>query len=308
MLTPRDHSVLLFIATYDIVTRSMITRELFPGDDGRVTRKRLSVMRALELVNQAQMRMTNPSILGGIGAPVYFAGQKLPAFLAQEQQDDRYLLLNSATPSWMFLYHGVAVAETHLLLNKAVAQMAGARLVEWIGERTIADRTAADARSGRFRLIVYLSEKLICKPDAAFLLEVETEGFHRKVFFLEQDRDTTKNAERVAAQKSGGYTALVEKRMHIVRHFPTATVEKPTVLFVAPSPKRREALRKAFAKKPTNWLYRFAAIEDLTPATMLTSPIWHQCVGDPVPMIKTEALGAGPESGPGPARPQVLEV
>ena len=65
----------------------------------------------------------------------------------------------------------------------------------------------------KYRLYTLLREspKLVCVPDAAFLLDAHG---HRKVFYLEQDRDTTKSAERVAAQKCGGYAGLEEVNGH----------------------------------------------------------------------------------------------
>ena len=162
------------------------------------------------------------------------------------------------------------------------------RVVEWVGERTLADPHAKDAEGGRYRLYTRLSDKLVCVPDAAFLLEKDG---HRKVFLLEQDRDTTKSAERVAAQKAGGLAALVDRRLHIGRYFPAATVEKPTVLFVTPTRKRATALRKAFGSKPNCGIYKFASLEDLSAETLLTSAVWHPCVGDPAPLIKGEKGG-----------------
>src|ERR1041385_2536274 len=46
MLTPRDLHVLTILATYYVLRASQIRRLCFPSDDGRVTRRRLSVLRA----------------------------------------------------------------------------------------------------------------------------------------------------------------------------------------------------------------------------------------------------------------------
>src|SRR5207253_1060115 len=186
------------------------------------------------------------------------------------------------TPNWMYLYHWVEVAQTHITLDQAVTPLVGVTVVDWMSEWSIAnpDETEPDKK---FRLYTKLGQKLVCAPDAAFLLEKD--GF-RKAYYVEQDRDTTKNAERVAAQKCHGYAGLFEKRLHIHRHFPTVNVEKFTVLFVAPTPNRRDALRTAFSVKPAAWLYKFAAQTELTAETILTAPIWHPCTGNPGALIK----------------------
>ena len=59
--------------------------------------------------------------------------------------------------------------------------------------------------------------------DGRFL--ISKEGF-RKAFYLELDRDTTREASRVAAQKTPGYAMLAEVNGHL-RHFPTANVAYP---------------------------------------------------------------------------------
>ena len=38
--------------------------------------------------------------------------------------------------------------------------------------------------------------------------------------------------------------------------------QKPAVLFVAPTRRRVEALRRAFSTRPSSWLYQFASVED----------------------------------------------
>src|SRR5689334_7095504 len=97
-ITLRDFNVLDFVARYETVTRAMITQELFPADvvgGGRVTRKRLGVLRSLGLISVTNTSWCNPSDMGGMASPVYFPGSNLPAFLAQECEDNSYLLLNS---------------------------------------------------------------------------------------------------------------------------------------------------------------------------------------------------------------------
>jgi Replication-relaxation len=296
MLQLRDLDVLASVARYYTLTRSQINRLHFPADfDGRITRRRLMLLHDEGMINRTHMQVANPSM--GAPAYVYYPSAKGCAFLAQELRDDRYKSVCTLTPHWTYLYHWVAVAQTHILLDQAVARLNGVKLdrwlaeapppggvnvEDWLSEWSIANPDEKEPDK-RFRLYTKLGPKLVCAPDAGFLLAKD--GF-RKAFYLEQDRDTTRSAERVAAQKCHGYAGLFERRLHIARHFPTTNVERFAVLFVAPSVNRRDALRKAFATRPAAWLYKFCAQTELSCETFLTAPIWHPCMGDPGALVK----------------------
>jgi hypothetical protein len=297
MLQDRDLDILASVARYYTLTRLQINRLHLPADfDGRLTRRRLMVLHGDGLINRTHMQVSNPS--AGAPAYVYYPSAKGCAFLAQELDDESYQRACTLTPNWMYLYHWVEVAQTQIVLDQAVARLNGVKLDrwlvgrspfndgvtvdEWLSEWSVANPDEKEPEK-RYRLYTKLGPKLVCVPDAAFLLQKD--GF-RKAFYLEQDRDTTKNAERVAAQKCHGYAGLVERRVHLERHFPTANVERFTVLFVVPTVRRRDALRKAFAGKPAAWLYKFAAQTELFPETFLTGAIWHPCDGEPTPLIQ----------------------
>lgn len=285
MIPPRDCEILHSVARYDTLTRAQVTRLHFPtDDDGRVTRKRLRILRELGLVNQTTMRVASPSVNGGVTGPVYYPSARGMEFLngARAESEPPYLL-NTAAPHWMFLYHFVAVAETHRLLDLAIQLRADVRVVRWYGERSILDPGAKEPEK-RYVLyeVVSAVPRVVCVPDAAFLLEKEG---HRKVFYLEQDRDTTKGAERVAAQKCGGFAGLFAQRLHL-RQFPTANSEKFLVLMLAPSPVRRDALKRAVSLRPGAELWRFASLTDLQPETFLSAPIWHPISGEPKALIQ----------------------
>ena len=56
---------------------------------------------------------------------------------------------------------------------------------------------------------------------------------------------------------------------------------------IAPSARRRDNLRKAIAEKPGAALWRFATVGDVTPESVLHSPIWFSCNKDePGPLVK----------------------
>jgi len=281
---PRDLAILLLVAAFDTLTRSQITAELFPNDDdGRITRKRLKILLGRGLLNQTSMQVVNPAVNGGVTAPVYYPSAKGLDFLRQERDDEAFRLVNATTPNWTTLYHSVAVAQTRLLLTRAAALRPDVKLVEHVGERAFRDHTATEPHA-RYRLFTLVTQEplLVCKPDAGWLFEKD--GV-RKVFYLEQDRDSTKSAERVAAQKCGGYAGLLKHQLHM-RHFPTATDETFRVLMIAPTPARRDALRRAVARKPEGNRWRFACLADLTTESFLTAPVWYRAEGDqPEPMV-----------------------
>ncbi len=213
---------------------------------------------------------------------MYYPSTKGCTFLAQELKEERYKSACTLTPNWMYLYHWVEVAQTHITLDQAAAKLPDTTVDDWMSEWSIADANENEPEK-RFRLFTRLGPKLVCAPDAAFLLQ--RDGF-RKAFYLEQDRDTTKSADRVAAQKCHGYASLFERRMHINRHFPTVNVEKFTVLFVTPTPRRRDALRAAFLSKPAAWMYKFASQSELSPDTFLAGTVWYPCDGLSTALLK----------------------
>lgn len=273
MLTPRDIQVVCSVARYHTLTRSQITRLHFSDDDdGRITRKRLQELLKLGLIHRTNMQVVNP--LQGAPAPVYYPSREGCEFAVQETGDLRYRTCSWQTPVWQTLYHFVAVAETHMMLDRAASQCDGVSVAEWFGEESIVN---PDGRrpEDRYRLYTRLSDELVCVPDAAFLLE---KGAHQKAFYLEQDRDTTKNAARVAAQKHAGYFGLAGQQGHR-RHFPTVTASDFNVLMVAPTERRRDALRAAFAAKPGAKMWRFASLTELRADSFLDKAVWHHCDG-----------------------------
>jgi hypothetical protein len=60
---------------------------------------------------------------------------------------------------------------------------------------------------------------------------------------------------------------------------------------IAPTTARRDALRRAVAKKPEAKRWRFACLPDLTLASFLSGPVWYRAEGDePEPMVPGGAV------------------
>jgi Replication-relaxation len=279
--TTRDLDILRSIAHYYTLTRAQISRLHFPTDaQGRMTRKRLDALCERGVITKTKMQVSNP--MQGLPAPVYFPTALGIEFLVEHTGDESWKTCSTQSPNWTHLYHYTAIADHHILID-AAAKAKQLCVQQWYGEYSILNPHENDAHK-RYTLFSLLNEnpRLVCKPDAGFLLEV---GGYRKVFYLETDRDTTKSAERVAAQKSKGYEGLFAQR-RFQTHFPTTNVPSFTVLVIVPSVTRRNALQKAFTKEPMPNLYKFAARPELTPENFFTGSMWLSCDGRVSGLIK----------------------
>ena len=282
MLTDRDLTVLKSVAHYYTLTRAQVTQLHFPDDkDGRSTRKRLNSLLEIRFVDRTNMQVCNPAM--GHPAPVFFPTRDGVAFLAEQTGDDSWRSAATQSPNWHHLYHYVTIADQHILIDQAAGLIKGLSIPTWHSEYSVLNPFENDPEK-RFTLYSLLSiePRLVCKPDAGFVLEKE--GF-RKVFYLETDRDTTKNADRVAAQKCRGYVGMLATSRH-KQHFPDANIEGFTVLIIAPSVTRRESLRRAFSEKPGAKLYKFAARTELTPASFFTEAVWRTAENEIVSLLK----------------------
>lgn len=297
MLVPRDTDVLRSVAHYYTLTRGQINRLHFPDDhDGRLTRRRLQLLHEIGLINRTSMQVVNPSM--GAPAYVYYPSANGVAFVKQEfgtEDQGKYDNVNTRTPNWMFLYHWVELAQAHITLDHAVMKIPDVSVEKWIYEHTLLNPDAKEPED-KYQLFTRLGPKLVCAPDAAFLLQktvpppaanplLPMRSF-RKVYYVELDRDTTVNSERVAAKKCHGYASLLERRVHKEKHFPSANIDEFAVLFIAPTPKRRDALAKAFSTRPAAKLYKFCSQCELNPDTFLTGAIWHETTENVVPLLK----------------------
>ena len=218
-------------------------------------------------------------------APVYHLAKNGCQFLAEHFEDDRYLVKPTGIDQPMHLYHYLAVANTHILLDETIAQ-SHVKLVTWCNEQEFLNPENIDSKQ-RIRLYCELKKiprKIICAPDSGFLLEIDG---HRGVFYLEQDRDRDNYSHnRVAALKSPGYAELHRQQWHR-KHFPSTTLNRFTVVMISPNEKRRDALRRAFQEKAGAEFWRFASLTELTPKTFLHEPVWYRTDSDkPEPLVK----------------------
>ncbi len=296
MVTDRDLAILRAVARYYVLNRQQIQRLVFPDDaNGRIARRRLQTLIDADLLSRQSMLVCHPA--NGAPAPVYYPSRRGIELLAEATGDDRFLAISSQAPTMHHVWHWLAVSETHITFDEAIASQLdesanNVQIAEWFNEYDIVN-PAESSPELRFRLYTLLrsSPRLACAPDAAFLLSMRG---HSKVFYLEQDRATT-GVHQIAASKAQGYSVLAEVNGHR-RHFPDATIDTFTVLMVAPNARRRDALRKAIREKGRANLWRFASQEDMKPEKLFHDPIWYPCEGDPAPLIKPTPLSEGGSS------------
>jgi len=280
MITDRDIQVLLEVATYYVLNRQQIQRLCFASDKtGRVTRRRLQTLVDGGMLNRHRAQVHYPN--SAPASAVYYPSRRGSQLLAEHTGDEQYLLTPDQCPQPHHVQHWLAVSDTHIALNGAIAGQDRVTVDGWINEWDVVNKDQRDPQK-RFRLYTLIQEnpRLICAPDAAFLLS--TLGFS-KVFYVEQDRGTT-GVQQVAARKIKGYAELLARRLHR-NHFPASNVDSFTVLCVANNERRRDALRKAFARHSSAKLWKFCAAGVLTPEAFLQQPIMYPATGEPMPLV-----------------------
>ncbi len=283
MITERDIDVLKAVVRYYVLNRQQIQRLVFPTDpNGRVTRRRLQALVDAKLINRQAMLVCHP--LNGAPAPVYYPSRRGCEILHDQTGDDHYLATSTAPPLPHHILHWLAVSETHIAFDDAVSKQDEIKIDGWLNEWDTVNKDES-APERRYRIYTLLREnpRLICAPDSAFLLSLRG---HRKVFYLEQDRATS-GVQQIANGKTQGYAVMAERGSHR-RHFPEATVDTFTVLMIAPTGRRRDALRKAIDSKPGAALWRFASVEDLAPDTLFTAPVFYPCNGEPAALVRVK--------------------
>lgn len=280
VVTDRDIDALVSVCRYHILNRQQIQRLHFPSDpNGRITRKRLQVLVDLGFLNRANMLVVHESITA---APVYFPSRRGCEFLAEHFDDPAFLNVSTQAPIPHHIPHWLAVADTHIIFDQAIARQSAVKIAGWLNEYDLANPDASVPEE-RFQLYTLIQPKprLICAPDAAFLLAKEDRS---KIYYLEQDRATS-GVSQIASGKTPGYAALFERNLQ-QRHF-AATVPGFAVLMITLSERRRDNLRKAIGEKPGAALWRFAAIGDVTPEKALSGAIWYSCKDEPPsPLVK----------------------
>ncbi len=286
ILQDRDIEALSLLARYFMLTSRQLRSMCYTTDStGRVTRRRLTAMRHEGFVRKRNLQVVNPR--DGAASPVYHLTRQGLELLAGQFDDDS-LLRKPVEPSQpQHLQHYIAVADTHYMLHQAIESTdEDVKLARWVNEDEPINLDDGEAKK------TFLRKKfgnVVCIPDAAYVLEYKS---IKAVFYLEQDRDTYFH-DRVAARKSPGYQKLWEQKGHKLQ-FPETNIDFFFVLFVAPNKRRRDQLKKAFAKKNATHevqkAYRFVAFDEVKPENFLFESLLTRCRDDEMsPMVKRVA-------------------
>lgn len=280
IVTERDESVLLALARYFLLNIRMIQRRCFANDkECRVTRRRLQKMCEAGLVQRHRMLVA--SIHDPTPAPVFVLTPHGCGHVAMKQRDSRFVRKPTKLPHVNHLFHHLAMAEVHIMLDQAIAGQDEVTVARWINEFDVINDNELDSRK-HFRLFAIVQDKprVTCSPDAAFMLNRDGQQL---VFYVELERGGT-GAAQLVARKAGGYRQLAEQQL-FEKHFPETTVDDFHVLLLAPTPKRRDTIRRAFREAdPVEYrtdLWRFVSITEITPETFLHADIFYTCDDQP---------------------------
>jgi Replication-relaxation len=286
MLTDRQQTILRALARHYTLTASQVRRLIFRPEqdrDGRITRRLLAALHAQHLLNKCRCEVVNP--LYGLTCPVYYPSRQGCELLAVLSGDDRYHLTPTQTPAWQNLRHWVCLSDLRMVLDPAIERQSTVVMPAFFNEFDVVNKDAVEPAE-RFRLYTLIErepKKLCCVPDAAFLLRVQSMA---RAFYVELEMGSNP-AQKAAAEKTPGYAALAGKSL-FRRHFADAADFR--VLCFAPDATWRDALRRAFRTKEGMALWKFAALTDVKPETVLHAPIFFPAGdGAATPLVKGAA-------------------
>lgn len=279
-LQPDDFKALAAIAKRYVLTRDQIHRICFDASlSGRAIRKRLQRLRTAGYLTKHSVPVALPETNGA--APVYYMTKTGCIALASYFDDERFIATNCRTPRADRLAHWIAINDTRIVIEQAIAMQSEVKLDGWITEWEVINKDAS--LTNQFALHTQLSTEppLSCSPDAAFVLSVRDV---RKVFYLEQDQGTS-SPKQIAVRKSKGYAGLAGRQLH-KKHFPDSNFDRFSVVVVTNSDYRCTATAQSMKKqlRPDLWLY--INKRKLTPATFLHEPIVLNPAGELGPLIK----------------------
>lgn len=279
-INEHDVHLLKTLARYYVLTREQLQRLCFPAHSGgRSTRKRLLKLQNAGFVQKHRVPVAFPGTYNA--APIYYLTRTGAEILASWFDDEAYLAVNTRHPRPDRLNHWIAVNETRLVIEQAVARQTRVTLDRWINEWETVNKTAEEPQ--RFCLHTQLSTEpaLSCSPDAGFLLSLRG---HRKVFYLEQDLGTS-SPKQIAARKTKGYAALAEQQLHR-RHFPETTLDTFGVLCITTNEYRCKQTAKQIEKRPRSDLWLFINQQDLKPEAFLHEAITFNHKLERAPLVK----------------------
>lgn len=273
-VTETDTVYLRVLALYYVLTRDQLQRlRVEKQVSDRSVRKHLLKLQQAGLITKHRMPVLMPGTNGA--APVYYVTKAGAQHLAAWYDDERYLKINTREPRGDRLNHWIAVNDTRIVLEAAIARVQGLTLDQWINEWEEIDKEPGWRPCFTLHTQLRETPPLSCSPDAGFMLSFQG---HSKVYYLERDLGTS-SPQQIAARKSKGYAELARQQRHR-EHFPTTTLDVFSVLVVTPNRQRCLSLARELRKCESSELWRMVALTDFTPERMLTEPIFYGTVSD----------------------------
>lgn len=282
-LSSNQLDILRALARYYVLTREQISRFIGCSCNQRTVRKRILGLRQAGLITNTMLPVS--LFASHSSAPVYHLTNRGAELLATVTNDGAYLAASTQHPRLDRLHHWLALNETRFILEQATAKSDTVKLLRWINEWEVVNKSAAVDSQFVLRTQLSALPPLSCSPDAGFILE--SMG-HRKVFYLEQDRGTSSPAQ-IAARKTKGYAELARQQGHR-RHFPETTLPTFSVLFITTTRYRRDLAAKLIATQPGAELWRFVDGHDLSVEAVLHQPILIDTTMTAKPLVNQRVL------------------
>lgn len=256
-LTKRDLDILQAVGEYRVLTTQQLKMLFFPSLHQAYARLALLYQHGYlerKFLGVYADKMNTPIL--------YLLDKRGAETLAAQRGIEAGWSKSGTQVSTQFLEHTLAINMVRIAITKACDQQPGFALLEWRGENELKaayDRVSIPTASGRLKAVSLI-------PDSYFILNTPQGRAH---FCLELDRGTmttkrfaTKVLAYQAYYQGGGYQ----------RRYGTKSLR---VLTVTLSSARLENLRRATEQASGKQRFWFAILDQLTPETVLTAPVWQ---------------------------------
>lgn len=291
MPTTRDLPSLMLAAATPLSTRRQHQTFVYTSDDdGRITRRRMAALTRegfFKKVNVSLVSASNQNV-----APCYALTELGYCYLAEKAGDHRYAVQRPPQRfNPLHLSHSLVITDFYILLQRALELLPNVRMVNWWHEWHIINPDESDSKAHRSLLTRCPHErKIVCAPDFAYSLEITPANGEPFVaaFFGEIER--ANNPRQTAARKHKGYDMVYQNSL-VHSMFPEVTTSTFGVICVSTQSYKRLALWKAMKGKLSDNLWRFAAMDELTPDNLLVKPVFYRTSSStPISLIPEEAI------------------
>lgn len=273
-LTGRDLDVLRALNRYRYLRTGQLRRLLFAGSSLQATRRRLQKLshpgyRYLGKIAAAAQ------LLGDHAETAYFLESGGAALLTRlEEKLVPYPRSHPGRVRHYFLEHALTLSEFRLQLELALTGHARAQLRRFVSEHELKEGAERRLSKEAYRLYHEFPHPhrplpYVVHPDALFILAGSGPYSGRqRLYFVEIDRGSEHLG--VLRDKVTGYRLLAAAGSY--RKF--GDFPDFRLLIQAPSPRRAANIRTALAGQQGEELAWVAAAPAITPASVLSEPVW----------------------------------